>query len=268
MNTKLAAIALGLATLSTSALAQTYYTIDVANDALYTINPTTGVATFKGNFMYDIDGVDMAWHQGALYAKTFNSVAGTRVWQVLTTGMYAGLGIGGSAINGGGYQGAEIAGLASDGTNLYVTYSNQPPTNNYSTSFGRINPLTGTITFLGSINTDADAMCYTGNQFWTMDVIAPGSGYQVYRGAAIPNVFVGGDTYDNSLATNPVDMEFYSPTQLVTVGQTGKNLVRIWRNTGKRASVVPITGAPANAVFKGIAYQPPCVSWDYLHNPN
>lgn len=267
MNTKLATTLAGLSALVTLAQAQTYYTVDVTNDALYTINPTTGVATFKGNLGFDVDGIDMAWHQGALYAKSYNAVAGTRVWQVVTTGMYTGLALGGSAVNGGGYQGAEIAGLASNGTDLFVTYSNQPPTNYYSTSFGKINPLTGVITYISAISTDADAMCFVGGQFWTMDVIAPGSGYQLYRGFTMPNIYVGGDTYDNSLTTNPVDLEFYNTSQLVTVGQTGKSLVRIWKNNGMRAANVPITGAPSNAFFKGIAYQPPCITWGDK-NPN
>lgn len=267
MKTKLATLSATLGVLTVSGLSQTYYTVDVTNDALYTINPTTGVAAFQGYLGTDVDGVDMAWHKGALYAKSFNTSAGTRVFQIVTTGMYSGFALPGALVNGGGYQGAEMAGLASNGTDIYVTYSNQLPVNFYSLSFGKINPWTGTITYMNNVTADADAMGYAGGKFWSVDVVAPGSGYQIYSGTFTPVTYVGGDTYDNSLATNPVDIENYSATQLVMMGQTGKNLVRIWKANGTRVVSTPITGAPSNAVFKGIAQAPGCPSWWYV-NPN
>lgn len=248
-----------IAMLATIGSAQTYYSVDVVNDVLYKVNPTTGVATAVGPLGTDVDGVDMAWHQGALYAKSFGTTSGNRIYQLVTVGMYAGFALPGALINGGGYQGAEIAGLASDGSNLYVTYSNQPPVNFYSTNFGRINPMTGTITSPMTISTDADAMGYVGGKFWTMDVIAPGSGYQLYNGTSVPNNYVGGDTYDNALSVNPVDIENYSSNALVTIGQTGRYLVRISKLNGARLSWTPITGIPNNAFMKGIAYAPPCL---------
>lgn len=267
MKNKLASVLFGLTAMTTMSQAQKYYTVDVANDALYKINVTTGVATFIGNLGTDMDGVDLAWHQGALYAKSYGSSTGNRIWQIVTTGMYAGLGLPGALLNGGGYQGAEAAGLASNGTDLYMTYSNQPPVNFYSTTFGKVNPLTGTLTPVSSIVTDADAMGYFGGKFWTVDVINSSSGYEIYKGATIPNLYVGFDTYDNSLATNPVDIEDYNASQFVAIGQTGKYVIRLNKSNGKRASFVPITGAPANAVFKGLAFEPGCGNSFYI-NPN
>lgn len=246
----------GLAALSTLGSAQTYYSIDVTNDTVYTLNVVTGAATLVGALGADLDGVDMAWHQGALYAKSFGTSNGARIYQIVTTGMYAGYALPGALLNGGGYQGAEIAGLASNGVSLHVTYSDQPPTNFFSTSFGKVNPLSGAITFLQYIPTDADAMGYIGGQFWTMDVMFPFNGYDLYRGAAAPATFTGNDTYDTTLASNPVDLEFFSATELVTVSQTGRNLVRVSRINGARGTVTPITGIPANGFMKGIAREP------------
>jgi hypothetical protein len=246
----------GVAALAAAGRAQTYYSIDVANDTLYTLNVLTGAATYVGALGVDVDGVDMAWHQGALYAKSFGTSNGTRIYQIVTTGMYAGYALPGAPLNGGGFQGAEAAGLASNGTSLYLTYSDQPPTNFYSTAFGKVNPITGTITFLNYISTDADAMGYTGGSFWTVDVKAPGTGYDIYKGTSSPITYVGNDTYDNTLATNPVDLEFLSATELIAVSQTGHNLVHVNRATGARGLVTPITGIPPNAFFKGIAREP------------
>lgn len=261
MLTKLLLTIAGSALLVDAARADTYYTIDVTSDVLYKINVVTGVATSVGPLGADLDGVDMAWHQGALYAKTFGTSAGNRIYQVLTTGMFAGSGLPGAAFNGGGYQGAEIAGLASNGATLFVTYSNQAPVNFFSTNFGSVNPLTGTITALNTLATDADNMSFVAGQFWSIDVIAPGSGYDLYRGATSPSTFVGNDTYDVTLDTNPVDTELYGGNWLVAVSQTGKKLVLVNRLTGARGTVTPITGTglPANFFMKGIAREPnPC----------
>jgi hypothetical protein len=246
----------GITAFAAGAKAQTYYSIDVTNDNLYTLNVLTGAATLVGPLGVDVDGVDMAWHQGALYAKSFGTTSGTRIFQIVTTGVFAGTALPGAPINGGGYQGAEAAGLASNGTSLYLTYSDQPPTNYYSTAFGKIDPMTGTITFVSYIPTDGDAMGYTGGQFWTIDVKAPGTGYDVYRGASNPSTFVGNDTYDVTLATNPVDIEYLSATELIAVSQTGRNLVHVNRTTGARGTVTPITGIPSNGFMKGIAREP------------
>ena len=246
----------GIGAFGAAARAQTYYSIDVTNDNLYTLNVLTGAATLVGPLGADLDGVDMAWHQGALYAKSFGTSSGTRIFQIVTTGVFAGTAIPGALLNGGGYQGAEAAGLASNGASLYLTYSDQPPTNYYSTAFGKVNPLTGLITFVSYIPTDADAMGYTGGQFWTVDVMFPSTGYDIYRGSAAPATFVGNDTYDTTLATNPVDVEFFSASELIAVSQTGKNLVHVNRTTGARGTVTPITGIPPNAFFKGIAREP------------
>lgn len=258
---------LTLAGFATFAGAQTYYSVDVTNDVLYKINSTTGVATAVGPIMADLDTVDMTWQQGALYAKSNSTTTGTRIYQLVTVGMYAGLALPGAAINGGGYQGAEVAGLASNGSSLFMTYCNQPPVNFYSTVFGSINPLTGTLSSPQAITTDADAMCYTGGKFWTVDVIAPGSGYQIYNGAATPNTYVGGDVYDTSLQLNPTDLEYLSSTQLIAIGQTGRFLVRLNRSNGTRLSWTPITGIPNNAKMQGIAYQPPCLGLLGDRNP-
>jgi hypothetical protein len=246
----------GIAALAAVGKAQTYYSIDVTNDNLYTLNVLTGAATLVGPLGADLDGVDMAWHQGALYAKSFGTSNGTRIYQIVTTGVFAGTAIPGALINGGGYQGAECAGLASNGASLYLTYSDQPPTNFYSTAFGKVNPLTGTITFVNYIPTDGDAMGFTGGQFWTVDVMFPSTGYDIYRGNTTPATFVGNDSYDTTLATNPVDLEFLSASELIAVGQTGKMLVHVNRTTGARGTVTPITGLPSNAFMKGIAREP------------
>ena len=123
--------------------AQTYYTIDVTNDVLYRINVVTGVAVPVGSLGVDVDGTDMAWQQGALYAKTFGTGVGNRIYQIVTTGAFAGFAIPGGLLAGGGYQGAEAAGLASNGTALFLTYSNQAPVNFFSTNFGSVPPIRG-----------------------------------------------------------------------------------------------------------------------------
>src|SRR5688572_5750739 len=66
-------LVLAACALSTIGNAQTYYSIDTNNDALYTVNVTSGAATFVGPLYSDLDGVDMAWHRGALYAKSFGT---------------------------------------------------------------------------------------------------------------------------------------------------------------------------------------------------
>lgn len=250
--------ALALVWLAALGQAQTYYTVDVTNDDLYKINVTTGVATKVGPLGIDINAADLTWHQGALYAGTNNASDVHRVLQIVTTGVFAGTALAGAPLNGGGYQGAEAGALASDGNSLYICYSNQKPVDFYSTNFGKVNPVTGTISFVSTIPTDADAMGYVGGKFWTMDVINPSSGYQLFNGTTIPNTYVGGDTYDNSLLTNPVDIENYSATLLVTVGQGGRHLVLVNKASGLRGVSTPITGIPSNAVMKGIAYDPGC----------
>lgn len=240
---------------------QTYYSIDVTNDVLYTINVNTGLATMVGSLGSDLDGVDMTWNQGALYAKSFGTSNGSRIYQLVTNGAFAGFAIPGAQLNGGGYQGAEAAGLAGNGAGLYLTYSNQVPIDYYSQQFGRVDPVTGLITYLSSQSTDADAMGFTGGQFWTVDIINPSAGYDIYRGATSPTTFVGNDTYDVTLDTNPVDLEYYSPTELVSVSQTGRKLVRVNRFTGLRGTVTPIAGIPANGFMKGLArVRNPCQS--------
>lgn len=259
MYRTLSSLFLASAALATTSQAQTYYSIDVTNDTLYRINVVNGNCIPLGSLGVDVDGVDLAWHQGALYAKSFGTSNGARIYQIVTTGMYAGYALPGAPLNGGGYLGAEVAGLASDGTNLCLTYSTQSPVSYYSTNIGRVNPLSGAITYVSSMSTDADAMCYVGGQFWTLDIINQWSGYDVYRGTSAPTTFVGNDSYDPTFATNPVDLDVFSPTKLVAVSQDGKNLVQVDRVTGLRGLITPLTGLPPNAIMKGLAFAPsPC----------
>jgi hypothetical protein len=259
MLPRLSTLLLASTALATASQAQTYYSIDVTNDTLYRINVVNGNAILLGSLGVDVDGVDMAWHQGALYAKSFGTSNGTRIYQIVTSGMYAGYALPGAPLNGGGYLGAEVAGLASDGTTLCLTYSTQTPVSFYSTNIGTVNPLSGAITFVSTLSTDADAMCYVGGQFWTLDIINQWSGYDLYRGTPAPLSFVGNDTYDVTFATNPVDIDFFSAAKHVAVSQDGKNLVQVDRVTGLRGLITPLTGLPPTAVMKGLAFAPsPC----------
>jgi len=259
MIRNLSTLLLAASALATATQAQTYYSIDVTNDTLYRVNVVGGNCVLLGSLGVDVDGVDMAWHQGALYAKSFGTSNGARIYQIVTSGMYAGYALPGAPINGGGYLGAEVAGLASDGTNLCLTYSTQAPVSFYSTNIGTVNPLTGTLTWVSALATDADAMCYVGGQFWTLDIINQWSGYDLYRGTPAPTSFVGNDTYDVTFATNPVDIDVFSPAKLVAVSQDGKNLVQVDRVTGLRGLITPLTGLPPNAYMKGLAFAPsPC----------
>lgn len=239
--------------------AQTYYSIDVTNDKLYTINPSTGAATLVGPLLADLDGVDLAWHQGALYAKSYGTVNGGRIYQIVTEGVFAGLALPGAPLNGGGYQGGEAGGLASNGVDLYLAYSDQPAPDYFSTQFSVVNPFTGTISAPTTIPTDADGMGFIGGQFWTVDVISVAGGVRIYRGNPAPNILVGVDTFDPSQATNPVDIEFFSQAEHVSVSGSGRNLIRIDRLTGMRVlPPTPITGIPSDAVMKGLARSRPC----------
>jgi hypothetical protein len=247
-----------LALVATGAQSQTYYSVDVTNDALYTVNVFTGAATLVGPLSTDVDVVDLAWHQGVLYMKSASSVNGNRVYQVVHNGMWAGIALPGNAVNGGGYQGAEVAGLASNGAGLFATYSVAPPVNFNSNRFAPVNPMSGAFGTPQTLDYDADSMGYASGQFWAVDVVAPGSGCNIYRGVGIPGTFVGNISYDTSLDTNPVDVEDLNPTQLVSVGQTGKFLVRLFKATGMRGTILPITGIPSNAKMSGIAMNPGC----------
>ncbi|QYK56559.1 MAG: hypothetical protein KF733_03545 [Fimbriimonadaceae bacterium] len=264
-NVQTAACAALVAVASLGA-AQNYYSVDTVNDVLYRINPLTGAAAAVGPLGVDVDNVDLTWHNGALYAKSQSTVNGTRIYQLVTTGAWAGFAIPGGALNGGGYLGAEAAGLAGAGANLFATYSNQPPTNFYSGSFATVNPVTGALGSPSFLTTDADGLCFDSGFFWSMDVINPSLGCDLYRGAAVPTTYIGTMSYDNTLATNPVDMVGLNPTSLIAVGQTGRNLVRIFRATGARGIVTPITGIPNNAFMKGLAVEPGCVTVWWLWN--
>ncbi len=261
LRTHLVSLALGLAA---AASAQTYYTVDTVNDVLYQINPTTGVATPVGPLGVDVDQIDLAWHNGALYGKSVSTVNGVRLYQIVTTGAWAGYAIPGGALNGGGYVGAEAAGLASNGAGLFLSYSNQPPVNFFSLSFAPVNPMTGTLGASSGLSSDIDAMGFASGQFYGMDVIAPGAGCLLYRGAASPTIFVGSMTYDTTLASNPVDLETYTSAFLIAMGQTGRNLVQVNRTTGARGTVTPITGIPGNALLRGLARDPGCRSWLWI----
>lgn len=243
--------------LSAAGFAQ-YYSVDVTHDDLYTINVTTGAATYVGPLGVDVGSVDLAWHKGALYAKSFGTGNGSRVYQIVTDGAWAGYALPGSAANGGGYQGAEFAGLASNGAILAATFSNQPAGNLFANQFATVNPLSGLLGTPTLLPMDGDAMGFSYGQFWAVDIIAPGSGCDIYRGTAAPTTFVGNMSYDTTLETNPVDMEVFSTTQLVAMGQTGRRLVRVFMSNGSRGSSTPITGIPTDAVMKGIALRPGC----------
>jgi hypothetical protein len=250
------------ASLSLAAIgqAQTYYSVDVTNDLLCAVDVNTGVATALGPLQADLTSVDLAWHQGALYAKTFGGPAGNKVCQVVTNGQWIGFALQGNFLNGGTYLGAEAAGIASDGNGLYLTYSHQAPPNNFSLRFGRVEPIwSGTIAWTANLTQDTDAMGFAGGQFWGVDVINSSSGYKLYRGTSAtgPTTWVGGDTYDP--ATNPVDVEAYSGTDLVAISQSGQNLVFVSRTNGTRTLVRPVTGLVAGGVLSGIARSPsPC----------
>lgn len=236
----------------------TYYTVDIVNDQLYKIDVNTGVATVLGPLNTDLDLVDLAWHQGALYAKSVSSANGARVYQLVHTGVWAGYALAGGTLSGGGYQGAEAAGLASNGSGLFLTYSPFAPVNFSSNRFASVNPLTGAIGTPTGLNYDADSLGFASGQFWSVDVVAPGQGCDIYRGPAAPTTWVGNIAYDTMLDTNPVDVEDFSVTQLVAVGQSGKYLVRLFKATGAKGLVLPITGVPANAHMRGIARNPGC----------
>jgi len=249
------------------AKAQTYYSIDVNNDVLCIVNVTTGVATPVGPVQVDLGSVALAWHQGALYAKTQGTSSGTKICQIVTDGQWIGYALQGAFLNGGTYQGAEAASIASDGSQLCLSYYPNTPTDFNSIRFGSVNPIwAGTITNIGNLIGDIDGMTFCGGHFWGIDVVNSTSGYDLYwsptgNPGVGPTALLGGDTYDNTLATNPVQPaeDYLDASQLVCMGQTGQNLVRINKSNGKRSLVTPITGLMSGGALSGLALRPnPC----------
>lgn len=254
-------LAAALPLLATVGHAQTYYSIDVANDLLCIVDVDSGLVTAMGPLVScgqsaDLEAVDLAWHQGALYAKTFGPPTGNKICQIVTDGHWIGAILEGNFLNGGGYQGGEVAGLASDGSFLYLTYSFGPPGDFNSLRFGSVQPAwSGNITFLGNLTRDIDAMGFTGGQFWGID-IDTAQNYHLVRGGALPNINVGTGTLNPP--TSPVDVEHYSATELVGISLDGQHVVRISRATGARTFVTPVTGLAAGGDLNGIALRPAC----------
>ena len=244
--------------------AQTYYSVDVVNDELCAVNVTNGVVTYLGPLQADLAAVDLAWQQNALYAKTYGSPVGNQIYQIVIDGHFLGYALQGAPLNGGGYQGGEVAGLASNGVSLYLTYSTSNPNDNYSGSFGTVAASwAGLITSAAptlSPPHDIDAMGFSGGQFWGIDVRAPGTGYRLFSGGQMtgPVTLVGGENLYNP-ATNPLDVEVFDASWLVAVSQDGQNLVRINRQTGVRGAVTALSGLRPSGALNGIALRPnPC----------
>lgn len=259
----LSLVAVGSLALAAVGQAQTYYSVDVANDVLCAVDVYTGVATPLGPLGVDVASVDLAWHQNALYAKTFGSPAGNKLCQIVTDGHWLGFALQGQFLVGGGYQGAEAGGIASDENSLFVTYSVEAPGGFTSNRFGRVDTIwSGLITQVAAMPYDIDAMGFAGGEFWGIDVITPGSGYKLYHGSSAsgpmtPVASPGGDTYD--VATNPVDTAYFSPTELVAISQNGHNLVRVNKLNGTRGIVTPIVGLQPGGMLNGLALRPkPC----------
>jgi hypothetical protein len=272
MLRKLKLVALASLLLAPLCNAQTYYTVDAANDVLYTVNVFTGIATPVGPLGVNMTNVDLAWHQGALYASDYGGPSGNRIFQVLTKGMFKGLAIPGAALTGGGYIGAGIGGIASNGANLCIAYSIETPAFNNANRFSIVNPLTGAIGAPVIVPLDVDGLGFAFANFAAINVIGPASGYDLYRGAASPSTLGGNDTYDPTLAWNPVDCEIFpvlAPKRLIAVGQTGKYLVQIAYPTGLRGVAIPIAGfgLPPNFFMKGIAREPNPCARQALDNP-
>lgn len=243
------------------AMAQaTYYSIDVTNDVLYRLNAVSGNATPIGALGVNLESTDLAWHDGALYAKSYAVSSGAAIHQIVTSGVFAGRALSGAALNGSGYVGAEAAGLASNGASLFLTYSIEPVGGYTSNRFGRVNPLTGGITYLATLATDADAMGFSGSNFWSYDNINASIPSRFYRGPLWPDTYVGAIPYDTTQATNPGDMEHLNEILLLSVSTDGRNLLRIYKSNGARGAVTAISGAPANAVFRGLALEPKCIT--------
>lgn len=241
-----------------------YYTVDAANDVLCAISVPGGVVTPLGPLGVDVGAVDLAWHQGALYAKTWGTPAGNKICQIVTEGHWVGIALQGQFLTGGGYlAGAEAGGIASDGNALHITYSNGNPTVQYSRLFGQINTIwSGVITPITATGMDdGDAMGFAGNQFWVIDVKQIATGYDLYKGSVVGGsinwTVVGNDTYDASL--NPTDVEDYTGVDLVAISQDGLHLVFVNRGSGKRDGNVAVTGLLPGGKLEGIAMKPaPC----------
>lgn len=263
---KLELTALGALLCASVGNAQTYYSVDVVNDVLCAVNVHSGVVTYLGPLQADLAVVDLAWQQGALYAQTWGSPVGNKIYQIVVDGHYLGYGLQGGTLHGGdspGYTVGALGGLASDGTSLYLAYSISNPNNNYAGSFGTVHASwDGTITVaapLQPIPHDIDGMGFVGGQFWGVDVISPAGGYVLYRGTSAtgPITPVGGGSYD--LATNPQDLEYFNNDWLVAISQTGQYLVRVNKSTGARGTVTALTGLRPGGVLNGIAMRPnPC----------
>ncbi len=257
--------AVGLLLLPTVADAQTYFSIDTTNDILCAVDVTNGLVTYLGPLQADLENCDLAWHQGALYAQTWTSPVGSKIYQIVDRGHYVGYALQGGALNGGGYSVGALGGIASNGTALHLAYSQSNPNNNYAGSFGTIAAnWQGTIVQVGATiapTFDIDSMGFGWGEFWGVDVLQPGgTAWRLYHGTVSPTTLVPGSgsaTYD--VATNPVDIEVLDANRLIAVSQNGQNLIPINRTTGLPGASIPLVGLQPNGVLKGIALRPnPC----------
>jgi len=246
----------------------TYYTIDVNNDVLCSITVPGGVVTPLGPLGIDVDAVDLGWHQGALYMKTWGTSAGNKICQVVTEGHWLGAALQGQFLTGGGYQtGAEASGIASDGIQLHITYSDGSPTVQYSRLFGQINTIwAGVITadtVASPIPDDLDSLGFAGTQFYAIDVRGPstGTGWDLYvgsyAGSTVTWARIPGGTYD--VSSNPVDIEDYSVNDLIAVCQDGLHIRTVNRSNAAAGAPIAVTGLLPNGKLEGIAKKPaPC----------
>jgi hypothetical protein len=267
MFRKLKLVAAGLSLLPTLSHGQTYYSVDVTIDSLCAVDVYNGQVSYLGPIQANLDRVDLTWHQGALYAQTWGTPVGNKIYQLVTDGHYLAYGLQGGALNGGGYTVGAIGGIASNGSLLHLAYSKSNPNNDYSRSFGTVQAnweglIAPSAPDVANTVHDIDGLGFFAGEFYGIDVLQPGpAGYNFYRtngpGTPVDTLVAAVGPYDET--TNPVDLEVFDNAWFVSVTQDGKHLIRINRNTGARGEHKALVGLQAGSVLKGIARRPnPC----------
>lgn len=221
---------------------------------VYKINVTSGAATAIGPLGQDFARVDLTWMFGRLFAK--NALYSNTINEISVTGANAGNVVQTWLVKGMMYGFDKIGGLAAAGSTPYVTYSNNGLWQ--AAYFGTWDFYTGWIFNDGPVGTpDSDGMGYFDNKFWIIDLVDEANGYNVVSGMW-PNAFsvIGGDLYDSNHFWNPTDIEDFSSTEMVAMGESGQWLIRLSKANGARTAVIPISGAPGDAKFEGIARSP------------
>lgn len=248
-------------------LCQAYYTVDTTNDWLCKVNVNTGAVSYVG-YMGAGTGVTtlhLASYNGHLLAVAHAYLPNTlHIRKIVVSGSNAGLttlfgnvwylNYGWDKIGGFDYTGSSFVIVAGSGLNAYA--------------IGTWDPNTSAWTNLGAIGSaDVDGYGYFGGKSWAVDVVDPANGVRVYAAPLAPLPLIGGDVFDNSGTGNPADLADYNANEFVAMSQTGRAIVHHSKWGGNRTAVVPLTGAPVDHVFRGLAYCNPSVKPIRRDNP-